>query len=175
MLHPPTAGRPSSMAEYGVPDDDEGLLPWSWAAERLAGYRNYWVTTVSRRHTPHSMPVWGVWLDDQPGFYFSFAATSLKARNLSSNPNIVVGGDSTVEVVSLEGVAEPLADSDEREAAIEGYLGKYWGDVDEEEVRKMDEFLRGGAFYVVRPRRAFGMIETPEDFGPRATRWTWSD
>ena len=36
-----------------------------------------------------------------------------------------------------------------------------------------EEFLRSNAGHVVTPERAFGMIETPEDFGPKATRWRW--
>ena len=30
------------------------------------------------------------------------------------------------------------------------------------------------AVWVVRPTKAFGVIERPEDFGPRATRWRWT-
>ncbi len=30
------------------------------------------------------------------------------------------------------------------------------------------------AFYRVTPERAFGIIETPEDFARRATRWRWT-
>ena len=48
------------MPGYGVPDDVGGLLPWSWAEERLVSNRNYWVVTVDADHHPHAMPVWGL-------------------------------------------------------------------------------------------------------------------
>lgn len=102
----PRSERPN-MADYGVPIDLEGALPWGWAAERLAPCRNFWVTTVDPRHRPHSMPVWGVWSEDDQRFFFSCAPSSLKARNLAENPNVVVAIDDTVEVVSVEGVATP--------------------------------------------------------------------
>jgi hypothetical protein len=35
------------------------------------------------------------------------------------------------------------------------------------------DFLTDNASYLVRPDRAFGLIENPEDFGPKATRWRW--
>ena len=172
MTHPPAADRPANMADYGVPDDLDGVLPWSWAAERLGGYRNYWVTTVSPRSTPHSMPVWGVWIDDRPGFYFSCAPAARKARNLSSNPNVVIGGDDTVEVVSLEGVARIVTDDDELGAVVDAYIDKYRAELGDD-AAGMDEFLRANSLYAVDPTKAFGMIERPDDFGPRATRWRW--
>lgn len=81
------------MADYGVPDDNDRVLPWSWAEERL-----------------------------------------------------VVTADSTVEVVSLEGVA---ARDD----------GRYSDDV-------LDAYL-------VTPQVAYGVIERRDNFGPCATRWRW--
>ena len=176
VTHPPVADRPATMAEYGVPDDLDGVLPWSWAAERLEGYRNYWVTTVSPDGAPHSMPVWGVWLDDRPGFYFSCARTAYKARNLATNQHVVVAGDSTVEVISLEGRAEIVSDESELSAMIDAWIAKYGdelGPADAEDLEKMREFMTQNAVYAVRPSKAFGVIERPDDFGPRATRWRW--
>src|SRR5262245_3896748 len=57
----PLAGRPL-MEGYGVPEHEEGLLPWSRAEEKLAAAKNYWVSTVSDGGQPHAMPVWGAWL-----------------------------------------------------------------------------------------------------------------
>ena len=43
----PEAKRPY-MPGYGVggPDEGTGLLPWSWATERLTSSHDYWVATV---------------------------------------------------------------------------------------------------------------------------------
>src|SRR3990172_3945323 len=38
----PVAPRPRFPRDYGIPDAEEGLLPWSWASERLESTRNYW-------------------------------------------------------------------------------------------------------------------------------------
>ena len=35
------------MGDYGVPDEVDGALAWSWAQERLVRNKNYWVVTVS--------------------------------------------------------------------------------------------------------------------------------
>ena len=49
---------------YGIPESEEGMLRWNWAAERLEQARNYWVSTSRPDGRPHAMPVWGIWLDD---------------------------------------------------------------------------------------------------------------
>lgn len=169
---PPVAERPD-MAAYGVPDSVEGILPWSWAEERLIGSRNYWVTTVSAEGRPHSMPVWGVWLPDRERFWFSCAPTARKARNIRAVPWVVVAPTDTVEVVSVEGRAVEAGGSG-REAFIAAYCDKYG----EEMGMTRDgiaEFLTSNTCVEVTPERAFGIIERAEEFSSRATRWRWTD
>ena len=48
---------------YGISTDDEGMLPWSWADERLEASRNYWIVTAAEDGEPSSAPVWGVWVE----------------------------------------------------------------------------------------------------------------
>ena len=55
----PTADRPH-MPGYGIAGPEAGLLPWSWAEERLRDAWRYWVVTVSGDGEPHAMPVWAV-------------------------------------------------------------------------------------------------------------------
>jgi hypothetical protein len=47
MTQRPVASRPH-MPGYGLlgPDQGSGLLPWSWAEERLSASHDYWVATV---------------------------------------------------------------------------------------------------------------------------------
>ena len=108
---------------YGVPSADEGMLPWRWATERLAAARNYWVATTRPDGSPHSMPVWGVWLDD--AFCFGSGSSSAKSRNLAINPKIVVHLESGDETVILEGRAEPVLDSELERRIDEAYAPKY--------------------------------------------------
>ena len=78
------------MPDYGIqgPDEGSGLLPWSWAEERLTTSRNYWVTSLWPDGRPHSMPVWGIW--DGEALWFSSGRRSRKARNLAADPRCVV-------------------------------------------------------------------------------------
>ena len=156
------------MPDYGVNTANWSPLPWSWAAERLSGYRNYWIVTASADGRPHALPVWGVWDEDEQRFGFSCAPGSRKARNLAVNPRLVVAGDDTVECISLEGLAT-TAPPEQMDRWIELYLAKYLPmspglDAD---------FIRSNNFLQVTPERAFGIIEREAEFSTRATRWTW--
>lgn len=160
------------MAAYGVPDSLEGVLPWTWAEERLVKSRNYWVTTVSGAGRPHSLPVWGVWLADRERFRFWCATTARKARNLRAVPWIVIAPTDTVEVVSVEGRAVEVTDRSDDEA-VNGYWEKYGEEMGMEHPA-VAEFLAANSSFEVTPERAFGIIERPEEFSRRATRWRWS-
>ena len=83
LMMTPIASRPY-MPGYGVepPDGGMGLLPWSWAEERLIASHEYWLATVRPDGRPHLMPVWGVWSDGS--LWFSSSEGSRKARNLRS-------------------------------------------------------------------------------------------
>ncbi len=61
----PEASRPH-MPGYGIagPDEGRGLLPWTWAEDRLVRSHDYWLATVHPNGAPHVMPVWGVWEHD---------------------------------------------------------------------------------------------------------------
>ena len=162
----PVAEQPH-MPEYGVGGDGWKPLLWSWAAERLDRFRNFWVVTVSTQGRPHAMPVWGVWDDGEKGFAFSCAPGSRKAANLRANPQATVTGDSTVEAISLEGRATELTGTVQAERWIEAYVSKYGPETS-------PEFLRQNAMFLVTPERAFAIIEKEEEFSTRATRWRFA-
>lgn len=98
----PTTGRPW-MPGYGVPEDLDGVLPWSSAEERLTSCRNYFVATTRPDGRPHVMPIWGLWLNGL--FCFSTAITSVKSRNLLANPRCTVTIEDGHHSVIVEGVA----------------------------------------------------------------------
>lgn len=156
------------MASYGVPYDHEGTLPWEWARERLVDSRNYWLTTVDPLDRPHSMPVWGVWTTDDDRFWFASAADSLKARNIASNPHVVVAADDTVEVVSVEGTAGSIGTQSEMAKLFGVKYGR-----DETEADQLTEFFSESSMYRVIPVKAFGIIEREEEFSRSATRWVF--
>ena len=105
----PRSPRPAARtcAGYGLPEGSKGLLPWSWAEQRLKKSHNYWITTVKPDGSPHTMVVWGLWQDGR--LLFSTGSKSRKARNLAQNANCVLCTEHAHEAVIVEGVAE-LAD-----------------------------------------------------------------
>jgi PPOX class probable F420-dependent enzyme len=159
----PRASRPH-MPGYGIrgPDEGSGLLPWSWAAERLAASRNYWVTTLWPDGRPHAMPVWGAW--DGEALWFSSSLRSRKARNLAADPRCVVTTEDATEPVVLEGVAAIVRDSDAITHFADLMNAKY-------EAGMTVEFLDPAvnATIRVRPRWAFGIAH--DDFTGSPTRW----
>jgi pyridoxine/pyridoxamine 5'-phosphate oxidase len=155
------------MPDYGVDTPSWTPLPWSWAVDRLAANRNFWVVTVSAEGAPHALPVWGVWDTGENRFAFSCGPRSRKARDLSANPRAAIMTEDTVECLSLEGHATPVHDSWRQDLWIERYLDKY---------RSMAadlsaEFIRQNLIVEFVPERAFAIIEREDEFATRATRW----
>jgi nitroimidazol reductase NimA-like FMN-containing flavoprotein (pyridoxamine 5'-phosphate oxidase superfamily) len=156
VVSEPKADRPH-MPGYGISESTEGMLPWSWAEERLRDSRNYWVATARPGGRPHLMPVWAVWLND--ALFFSTARTSTKARNLFANPNCSVSTEHGDEAVIVEGAVVHEEDHGVLRPAWDAYKAKYdWG-------------LEGESMFVLRPRVVFAFIETAEQFSTAATRW----
>jgi nitroimidazol reductase NimA-like FMN-containing flavoprotein (pyridoxamine 5'-phosphate oxidase superfamily) len=159
----PTAGRPF-MPGYGLAERGDGLLPWSWAVERLARTRNYWLSTTTSDAAPHSMPVWGVWTNDR--LFFSTGRRSRKYRNLVLDARCVVTTGDGDEPVVVQGTAREVGSTAERErfaAIADAYRAKYDFDM-----TTMNEPL-----FELRPVVVFGMIEQADQFSASATRWVF--
>ena len=157
-----------AMSDYGVPIDLDGALSWEWATERLISNHNYWVVTVDADGQPHSMPGWGVWSGDD-SFWFSCSPNALKAFNIGVNPKVVVNTSDTVEVVSVEGIAENVPVPHDTALA--------WATKDQDGSRTIDEmigFFSSQAAFRGSPHKAIGTIERAEEFAQRATRWSWA-
>ena len=103
---PISCDRPDIPAGYGVPKSKKGLLPWSWAQERLQQAQIYWVMTVRPDGRPHAIPTWGSWVDDR--FYFGASAETRHGRNVATNPAVGIHLESGAEVVIVEGMAEEI-------------------------------------------------------------------
>jgi hypothetical protein len=144
-------------AGYHIPSTMKGSVSWDWARERLTSSHNYLITTVSPGCRPHTMVVWGIWLEN--AYYFSTGSTTRKAKNLAANPNCTVCNENVEENVIVEGEARQLALAEIPEAAFGLYQKKYgW---------KLDPDM--GPVFKVTPRVVFAM---PEKLFPAgATRW----
>jgi nitroimidazol reductase NimA-like FMN-containing flavoprotein (pyridoxamine 5'-phosphate oxidase superfamily) len=143
---------------YGVRESADGMLPWSWATERLAGARNYWVSTTRADGRPHAMPVWGVWLDD--AFFFGSGRESAKARNIARNPAIVVHLESGDETVIVEGLAEAVSDDVLLRRIVDVYGPKY---------DLTPDASGEDPWFVVRPQRVYAWAE--RDYPDSATQF----
>jgi hypothetical protein len=147
---------------YGVPENDDGLLEWSWMVEQLTAAKNYWFSTTRPDGRPHAMPAWGAWLDGV--LYFDGSPETRRMQNLAANPAISIHLESGDQVVIIEGEGHPVGKPDlafaERLAAE---LARKYGPT---YVPTPDTWDEGG-LYGVRPKVAFGWREFPKDL----TRW----
>jgi PPOX class probable F420-dependent enzyme len=163
MAREPVARRPH-MPEYGTLPADEGtgLLPWSWAVERLTKAHDYWVATTWPDGRPHVTPVWGAWIDDAA--WFSCAKGSRKARNLAADPRCAITNDNAYEPVVLNGVASAVDDHAAAQAFTDACNGKYTGDM-------TVEFVEANALFRVPPTSVLSLTE--DDFNGSPTLWTF--
>ena len=148
---------------YGFPESRKGLLPWSWAEQRLKKSHNYWITTVKPDGSPHTMVVWGLWQEGR--FLFSTGSKSRKARNLARNKKCVVCTEHAQEAVIVEGIAE-IADVTARRKLLPLYEKKYKFDMS---TMKDDLLSMKEPVFAVRPRVVFGLWE--KHFQSKSTRW----
>lgn len=159
----PKASRPY-MPGYGLlpAGEGSGLLPWSWAEQRLVASRNYWVATVWPQRRPHLMPVWGMWAED--AFWFSSSKGSRKTRNLLANSRCVVSTEDANNPVVVEGVAALVDDRDTLAQVLawenEKYNTGYTSELLNPEVNSC---------FRVTPIWVFGLAA--EDFTGSPTRW----
>lgn len=153
------AGLPHIPADYGLKPRKQ-YLPFSHAEQRLAKSRNYWICTTRPNGRPHSIPVWGFWIDG--ALYFGTGRASRKARNLAHNAALSIHLDSGDDVVILEGTAVEIDLSDKSQ------------------LKKLDAASRAkykmpmvvgpeNVIYSVRPRVVLAWTE--KDFPNNATRW----
>lgn len=150
-------------AGYGFPKGAKGLLPWSWAEQRLKKSHNYWITTVKPDGSPHTMVIWGLWQDGR--FLFSTGSKSRKARNLAKNPNCVICNEHAHEAIVVEGVAE-IADLEARRKFLPAYERKYEFDMAS---MKADILAMKEPVFAIRPRVVFALWE--KHFQNKSTRW----
>lgn len=160
---PPEAARPV-MLGYGVlaADAGAGLLPWSWAEERLVRSHDYWLATVWPDGRPHVMPVWAVWRDLT--LWFSSSVPSRKARNLRAEPRCVMTTDDALEPVVLDGIAEVVTDAEAIATFLAASNAKYATDFG---IDFLDPTVN--ATFCVTPTTVFSLTE--DDFTGTPTRW----
>jgi hypothetical protein len=162
----PRVSRPY-MPGYGLQPAGEGtgLLPWSWAEERLVSSRNYWVVTRWPDGRPHAMPVWGIW--HEGAFWFSSSKPSRKAKNLTADPRCVVTTEDADNPVVVEGIAELIDTSKDLQTLLALENSKYSTDYG---IEMLDPVANSA--YRVRPVWVFSL--QAGDFTGSPTRWDFA-
>jgi PPOX class probable F420-dependent enzyme len=150
------------MPGYGILPAAEGtgLLPWSWAVERLTASHDYWVTTTWQDGRPHLTPVWGAWLDG--AIWFSCSNGSRKTRNLERDARCSVATDNAYQPVIVDAVAERVDDHAAVETFAAATNAKYETDYGV-------DFFAENALWAARPQSVFALDE--DDFPGSPTRW----
>ena len=164
----PRPGRPN-IPGYGIPESQEGLVPWSHATEQLETARHYWMATVRPDGRPHAVPTWGAWVD---GTFYTEGG-GRKVANLRANPHVVVHLESGEDVVIVEGVAEEISRPERSlfERIDAGYAAKYGYKPSDNLSSPEEEPYPEGGLFAVRPRVAFAWTRFPED----VTRFVFGD
>ena len=152
------------MPDYGTLPAEEGtgLLPWSWAVERLQKAHDYWVATTYPDGRPHVTPVWGAWVDET--LWFSCGPSSRKARNLDRDPRCTITTDIPSQPVVLEAVVSRRSTRGDAEHFAEVSSTKY-------QIEYSADFFFNNALFAANPVRAFGLVE--EDFTGSPTKWVF--
>jgi hypothetical protein len=135
-------------------------LPWKWALDRLRRAHTYWIVTVRPDGRPLAVPIWGVWVDGR--FIFGAEATSVKIRNLTTDPRCKICLEEKGEALTVEGKASQMESEQTLRRMARAYKTKYDWSVGSS----------AGQFYQVEPRRVIGYIES--SYPDRTTRWEFA-
>ncbi len=154
------------MPGYGTlpAGEGSGLLPWSWAEERLVRSHDYWLATVMPSGAPHLMPVWAVWRQDR--LWFSSAIGSRKARNLAEEPRCALSTADPLEPVVVQGRAQRVVDDGELQRMLAAENAKYGTDYEMDIVDPTSNRV-----FALRPERVFALDS--EDFTGSPTRFVF--
>jgi len=163
LTNTPIASRPQIPAEYGIPKNDKGLLPWSHVIDRMTQALHYWICTVDPPGRPHVTPVDGIWLEDK--LYFGGSPKTKRNRNLAGNPAVSVHLDSSDDVVILHGkVSLQTPDHNLVVQLSKASAAKYGYGPNPED-------YESSGIQIFRPLTAFAWKQFPKD----VTRWQFVD
>jgi PPOX class probable F420-dependent enzyme len=132
-----------------VPSHDD-TLAWPEVAARLAGARNYWLTTTSPDGAPHAAPVWGAVIGHT--LYLYSERRTRKARNLAADPRLVVHLESGDDVVIVRGTAEDLGHPAQVPEVVAALAAKYTSPADRQYLPDADPAF--DVVYAIRPQSA---------------------
>ena len=102
-------------------------LAWTDAERHLQAAGVYWLSTVRPEGRPHVAPLLAVWVDG--ALYFCTGETERKAKNLTTNTQVVIttGSNALAEGLDfvVEGVAVVVSDEAKLRRVADAYVAKY--------------------------------------------------
>ena len=161
----PVASRPW-MPGYGTlpADEGRGLLPWSWAEERLVRSHDYWLASVMDTGAPHLMPVWAVW--HEQALWWCSSNGSRKTRNLAEEPRCSLSTDNALKPVVVQGAAQRITERTALEAMLAAVNAKYATDYSFDAIDPASQSV-----FSLRPEWVFALDS--DDFTGSPTRFVF--
>ena len=142
----------------GYVDKPASFLTWDWVVERLTESKHYWLCSVRPNGRPHTIPRWGVFLDNK--FYYDGSPETRHARNLEKNPHVTLNLEDGRQAIFLEGISEPAGKpSAELGKRLSEAYKKYKEYGYAPEPNSWDE----GGLYVFTPRQCIAWSNFTED------------
>jgi hypothetical protein len=89
----------------GYVDNPISSLTWDYVVQRLTDSKNYWLSSVRPDGRPHSIPRWGVFINDK--LYYDGSPETIHARNILKNSRVTLHLESGDEALIAEGTSAP--------------------------------------------------------------------
>lgn len=140
-------------------------MTWAQVAARLAAARSYWLGSTSPSGAPHAAPVWGVVTGETLCLYSE--RSTVKARNMTADPRVVVHLESAEDVLIVHGVAEDLGPPAAVPAVVTALAAKYTRPEDRQYLPEADPSF--DVVYALRPRSALAW--RLDDYAGSQRRW----
>lgn len=120
-----TRRRPGIPSDYGIAEDEAGMLEWNEVAATLSAAPIFWVSTVTPDGGSHLIPIWGAFIGDAA--YIEGGKATRWARNLADGDGrIHIGVDHGGMQVMVRGTAVRTEVEAGLQAAIaDEYEAKY--------------------------------------------------
>ncbi len=156
----PRGDLPYMGGSYGMPDElGPDYRSWPEIVAAMGSGRSWWLSTTRPDGRPHTMPVWGVSVQDR--LVFSTDPGSVKAKNLARDDRAVVHLESGDDVVIIEANVGRIPAERLPDGFAEAYEAKYGIELDLADA--------GFAWFELAPAKAFSWDESA--FVETAVRW----
>ena len=142
----------------GYVDKPASFLTWDWVVERLTESKHYWLSSVRPNGRPHTIPRWGVFLDNK--FYYDGSPETRHARNLEQNPHVTLNLEDGRQAIFLEGISEPAG---KPSAELGKRLSEAYKKYKEYEYAPEPNSWDEGGLYVFTPRQCIAWSNFTED------------